>query len=143
MGAAEFLLTALVLAFCVPVALVVVGAANAVYRQAHPHSPCAPHRYASLTASTPQRRPLPPTVAPRRQLQPWAAEYAVARPIDVDAIRAGSVTYDLSTITAPQEVPAPQQVPAPPVPVEVPEPCGIPVDDWPTRIVQPVPLTRR
>ena len=140
MGAAEVLLLLLVSAFVLPVGYVAVRAAHAVYRQSHPYSQCSPHRYESLTASRPQ--PQRPTMRvrsePSRHLAAWAADYAVARPIDVDAIKAGSITYNLASLTAPAvpELP-PDVVPV----VEEEEQQGIPVD-WPTRIVQPVPLTR-
>lgn len=141
MGAPEILLILLVSAFVVPIAVMAGFAARAVYREAHPYSPCSPQRYVSLTASRPQ--PQRPTMRvrsePSRHLAAWAADYAVARPIDVDAIRANSRSYDLAALTAPA-VPE-----LPPVVVlvveEEEEEQGIPVD-WPTRIVQPVPLTR-
>jgi hypothetical protein len=138
MGAAEVLLLLLVSAFVLPVGYVAVRAAHAVYRQSHPYSPCSPHRYASLTASRPQ--PQRPTMRvrsePSRHLAAWAADYAVARPIDVDAIRANSHSYDLAALTAP----AVPELP-PVVPVVEEEQQGIAVD-WPTQVVQPVPLTR-
>ena len=140
MGAPEILLILLVSAFVVPIAIMAGMAAHAVYREHHPYSPCSPQRYASLTASRPQ--PQRPTMRvrsePCRHLAAWAADYAVARPIDVDAIRANSRSYDLASLTAPAvpELP-PDVVPV----VEEEEQQGIPVD-WPTRIVQPVPLTR-
>ena len=139
-GAPEILLILLVSAFVVPIAIMAGMAAHAVYREHHPYSPCSPQRYASLTASRPQ--PQRPTMRvrsePSRHLAAWAADYAVARPIDVDAIKAGSITYNLASLTAPAvpELP-PDVVPV----VEEEEQQGIPVD-WPTRIVQPVPLTR-
>ena len=139
MGAAEVLLLLLVSAFVLPVGYVAVRAAHAVYRQSHPYSQCSPHRYESLTASRPQ--PQRPTMTvrsePGRHLAAWAADYAVARPIDVDAIRANSRSYDLAALTAPA---VPELPPVVPAAAEQDEP-GIPVD-WPTRIVQPVPLTR-
>ena len=139
MGAAEVLLLLLVSAFVLPVGYVAVRAAHAVYRQLHPYSQCSPHRYESLTASRPQ--PQRPTMTvrsePGRHLAAWAADYAVARPIDVDAIRANSRSYDLAALTAPA---VPELPPVVPAAAEQDEP-GIPVD-WPTRIVQPVPLTR-
>ena len=140
MGAPEILLILLVSAFVVPIAIMAGMAAHAVYREHHPYSPCSPQRYASLTASRPQ--PQRPTMRarsePSRHLAAWAADYAVARPIDVDAIKAGSITYNLASLTAPAvpELP-PDVVPV----VEEEEQQGIPVD-WPTRIVQPVPLRR-
>lgn len=141
MGAAEILLILLVSAFVAPIAYVVAQAAHAVYREHHPYSPCSPQRYASLTASRPQ--PQRPTMRvrsePGRHLAAWAADYAVARPIDVDAIKAGSITYDLASLTAPA---VPELPPVVVLVVEEEEQeQGIPVD-WPTRIVQPVPLTR-
>ena len=140
MGAAEILLILLVSAFVAPIAYVVAQAAHAVYREHHPYSPCSPQRYASLTASRPQ--PQRPTMRvrsePGRHLAAWAADYAVARPIDVDAIKAGSITYDLAALTAPAEPELPRVVPVTPV---VEQEHGIAVD-WPTQVVQPVPLTR-
>ena len=138
MGAAEILLILLVSAFVAPIAYVVAHAAHAVYREHHPYSPCSPQRYASLTASHPQ--PQRPTMRvrsePSRHLAAWATDYAVARPIDVDAIRANSRSYDLAALTAP----AVPELP-PVVPVVEEEEQGIAVD-WPTRVVQPVPRTR-
>ena len=140
MGAAEILLILLVSAFVAPIAYVVAQAAHAVYREHHPYSPCSPQRYASLTASRPQ--PQRPTMRvrsePGRHLAAWAADYAVARPIDVDAIKAGSITYDLASLTAPAVPELPPVVPVTPV---VEQEHGIAVD-WPTQVVQPVPLTR-
>ena len=139
MGAAEILLIFLVGCFVVPIAIMTAMAAHSLYRESHPYSPCSPQRYHSLTASRPQ--PQRPTVTARseqsRHLAAWAADYAVARPIDVDAIKAGSMTYDLAALTAPAVPELPPVVPV----VEEEEQQGIPVD-WPTRIVQPVPLTR-
>lgn len=139
MGAAEVLLLLLVSAFVLPVGYVAVRAAHAVYRQSHPYSPCSPHRYASLTASRPQpqRTTMRVRSEPSRHLAAWAADYAVPRPDDVDAIKANSRSYDLASLTAPA-------VPELPPVVEVVEPQveqGIAVD-WPTQVVQPVPLTR-
>ena len=136
MGAAEVLLLLLVSAFVLPVGYVAVRAAHAVYRQAHPSSQCSPHRYESLTASRPQRPTMRVRSEPSRHLAAWAADYAVARPIDVDAIRANSRSYDLARLTAP----AVPELP-PVVPVVEEEEQGIAVD-WPTQVVQPVPLTR-
>lgn len=138
MGAAEVLLLLLVSAFVLPVGYVAVRAAHAVYRQSHPYSPCSPHRYASLTASRPQpqRTTMRVRSEPSRHLAAWAADYAVARPIDVDAIKANSVTYNIASLTAP----AVPELP-PVVPIVEEEEQGIAVD-WPTQVVQPVPLTR-
>ena len=138
MGAAEVLLLLLVSAFVLPVGYVAVRAAHAVYRQSHPYSPCSPHRYASLTASRPQpqRTTMRVRSEPSRHLAAWAADYAVARPIDLDAIRANSRSYDLAALTAP----AVPELP-PVVPIVEEEEQGIAVD-WPTQVVQPVPLTR-
>ena len=136
MGAAEILLSALVLAFVAPVAWVVAQAARALYYERHPNefAPCAPHRYASLTASEPQSRPTAPSVPqPRRQLATWAADYAVPTPDAVDAIIAGSFTYDLASLTAPA---------VPELPPVVEEQQGIAVD-WPTEVVVPVPLSKQ
>ena len=138
MGAAEILLIFLVGCFVLPVGYVAVRAAHAVYRQSHPYSPCSPHRYASLTASRPQpqRTTMRVRSEPSRHLAAWAADYAVARPIDVDAIKANSVTYNIASLTAP----AVPELP-PVVPIVEEEEQGIAVD-WPTQVVQPVPLTR-
>ena len=138
MGAAEILLILLVSAFVVPIAIMAGMAAHAVYRQSHPYSPCSPHRYASLTASRPQpqRTTMRVRSEPSRHLAAWAADYAVARPIDLDAIRANSRSYDLAALTAP----AVPELP-PVVPIVEEEEQGIAVD-WPTQVVQPVPLTR-
>ena len=138
MGAAEILLIFLVGCFVVPTAIMTAMAAHSLYRESHPYSPCSPQRYHSLTASRPQ--PQRPTMTvrsePGRHLAAWAADYAVARPIDVDAIRANSRSYDLAALTAP----AVPELP-PVVPVVEEEQQGIAVD-WPTQVVQPVPLTR-
>ena len=138
MGAAEVLLLLLVSAFVLPVGYVAVRAAHAVYRQSHPYSPCSPHRYASLTASRPQpqRTTMRVRSEPSRHLAAWAADYAVPRPDDVDAIKANSRSYDLASLTAP----AVPELP-PVVPIVEEEEQGIAVD-WPTQVVQPVPLTR-
>ena len=132
------MLLLLVSAFVLPVGYVAVRAAHAVYRQSHPYSPCSPHRYASLTASRPQpqRTTMRVRSEPSRHLAAWAADYAVARPIDVDAIKANSVTYNIASLTAP----AVPELP-PVVPIVEEEEQGIAVD-WPTQVVQPVPLTR-
>lgn len=109
---------------------------------------CTASRDANITASVsqPRRRtiviPIPAesiiSVSPASPLSP-GIDYAVPRPDDVDAIKANSRSYDLASLTAPA-VPE-----LPPVVVlvveEEEEEQGIPVD-WPTRIVQPVPLTR-
>ena len=106
---------------------------------------CTASRDANITASVsqPRRRtivvPIPAesiiSVSPARPLSP-GTDYAVPRPCDVDAIKAGSVTYDLASLTAPA-VPE-----LPPVVLVVEEDeQGIAVD-WPTRVVQPVPLRR-
>ena len=138
MGAAEILLILLVSAFVVPIAIMAGMAAHAVYREHHPYSPCSPQRYASLTASRPQpqRTTMRVRSEPSRHLAAWAADYAVARPIDVDAIKANSVTYNIASLTAP----AVPELP-PVVPIVEEEEQGIAVD-WPTQVVQPVPLTR-
>ena len=75
---------------------------------------------------------------PGRHLAAWAADYAVARPIDVDAIKANSVTYNLAALTAPAVPDLPPVVPV----VEPQEEQGIAVD-WPTQVVQPVPLSQQ
>jgi len=101
------------------------GAAKADTYFAHAMAQCAANRRASITASVPQAKP-------RRVTMPLGADYIVPRPQDVDAIKAGSVTYDIAAITA--DVP-------PELPSEASQNVGIPVD-WPTQVVQPVPLTR-
>ena len=141
MGAAEILLIFLVGCFVVPIAIMTAMAAHSLYRESHPYSPCSPQRYASLTACAPQRRSATmlgriDSPQPGRHLAAWAADYAVARPIDVDAIRANSRSYDLASLTAP----AVPELP-PVVPIVEEEEQGIAVD-WPTQVVQPVPLTR-
>lgn len=108
--------------FLVFVGFVVAGAARAEYHAAH--APCTPYRYLSMTASTPQ-----PARRIVVQLASPATDYIVSRPQDVDAIKAGSVTYDLASLTAEPELPT--------IAIQ-----GIPVD-WPTRVVQPVPLQAR
>lgn len=140
MGAPEILLILLVSAFVVPIAIMAGMAAHAVYREHHPYSPCSPQRYASLTASRPQ--PQRPTMRvrsePCRHLAAWAADYAVARPIDVDAIRANSRSYDLASLTAP----AVPELP-PVAPVEVPvveEEQSIP---WTWPVPESVPVVKR
>lgn len=147
-----------ILALLGTIAVFFVAGVRALYREAHPDvmALCAPSRRASITANTtpaPRRIvaqlgridatytvpfPLPAVVATSRT-SAAVAEYAVPRPIDVDAIRANSRTYRRDELTPPDAPPAPVQV-APPVEVQ---PQGIPVVDWPTRIVQPVPLSRR
>lgn len=115
---------------------------------------CAPSRRANITANqshAERRIALLGLIdaVPLAQLQPQAqpaGDYAVPTPDAVDAIKAGSVTYDLAALTAPAtpELPpvAPVVEPAA-VPVEIPaEEPGIPVD-WPTQVVQPVPLRSR
>lgn len=112
---------------------------------------CTPTRRANITANTTQAQRrmvlgridatytvpvMAATQQPRRQP---AADYAVPRPCDVDAIKAGSVTYDLASLTAPA---VPEVAPVAPVEVAVVE-QGIAVDDWPTQVVQPVPLRSR
>lgn len=116
------------------VGFVVAGASRAVYRASHPAgTPCTPHRYASMTASAPQQPPVR-----RRVTMPLGAHYIVPRPCDVDAIRENSYSYDLAALTAPAEPELPRVVPVTPV---VEQEHGIAVD-WPTQVVQPVPLTR-
>ena len=92
---------------------------------------CAPSRRANITANIPQERP-------RRIVVSAMADYAVPRPCDVDAIRENSYSYDLAALTAPAEPELPRVVPVTPV---VEQEHGIAVD-WPTQVVQPVPLTR-
>lgn len=107
---------------------------------------CTASRDANITASIsqPRRRtiviPIPAesiiSVAPALPLSP-GIDYAVPRPDDVDAIKANSVTYNLAALTAPAVPELPPVVPV----VEPQEEQGIAVD-WPTQVVQPVPLTR-
>ena len=153
----EFLLIFLLLVFAAPAAYCVYGAIAAHVEAVEygETAMCTPTRRANITASQPQTQrerlavllgridaeqvatlPLP-AVAETQQLwrQP-AADYAVPRPVDVDAIKAGSITYDLASLAAPA---VPELPPVAPV-VEEEQEQGIPVD-WPTRIVQPVPLT--
>lgn len=154
---AEFLIIFLLLVFAAPAAYCVFGAI-AAHVEAIEYgeiTPCTPTRRANITASQPQTQrerlavllgridaeqvatlPLP-AVAETQQLwrQP-ATDYAVPRPVDVDAIKANSRSYDLAALTAP----AVPELP-PVVPVVEEEEQGIAVD-WPTQIVQPVPLTR-
>lgn len=105
---------------------------------------CTSSRDANITASVsqPRRRTIvipipaesiismPPGQTVVNPLSP-GTDYAVPRPCDVDAIKAGSVTYDLAALTAPA-VPELPPVDAEEMPIAV---------DWPTRVVQPVPLT--
>ena len=107
---------------------------------------CTASRDANITASISQpcRRtiviPIPAesiiSVSPGEPMSP-GTDYAVPRPADIDAIRANSITYDLASLTAPA---VPELPPVVVLVVEEEEDeQGIPVD-WPTRIVQPVPL---
>ena len=155
----EFLLIFLLLVFAAPAAYCVYGAIAAHVEAVEygETAMCTPTRRANITASQPQTQrerlalllghidadytdtlPLPVMATTQRPRRQPAPDYAVPRPADVDAIRANSRSYDLASLTAPAvpELP-PDVVPAA---AEQDEP-GIPVD-WPTRIVQPVPLTR-
>lgn len=97
---------------------------------------CTASRDANITANVPQQRrrtiviPIPAesiiSVSP-------GIDYAVPRPCDVDAIKANSLTYDLASLTAPA-VPEVARVDVEEMPIAV---------DWPTRVVQPVPLSQR
>lgn len=125
----------------------------AVHHAAYPDemAQCTPTRRANITANTTQAQRrmvlgridatytvpvMAATQQPRRQP---AADYAVPRPCDVDAIKAGSVTYDLASLTAPA---VPELPPVVVLVVEEEDERGIAVD-WPTRVVQPVPLRSR
>ena len=114
-----------------------------IYRMRHPveiqyeTALCTPSRHASITASRDRLGYIKPTL-PRRQLATWVIDYAVPTPDNVDEIKANSRSYDLASLTAPAE---PELPPAAPVPVVDEEEQGIAVD-WPTRVVQPVPLRR-
>lgn len=137
-------------------ALVIVGllgciaffiwlAGRALWNGAHPNeaSMCTPSRRANITASPPPAPPgaLPPAgVSQRpRELASWVADYAVPTPDGVDAIRANSRSYNLAALTAPAVPELPRVAPVE-VPIEPQKEYGIPVD-WPTRVVQPVPLS--
>ena len=135
MGFTEFLLIFLLLAFSAPVVLVVCQAAGALIDEARGTTPCAPSRRANITANIPQKRPRRIVVSTATTAM---ADYAVPRPCDVDAIRENSYSYDLAALTAPAEPELPRVVPVTPV---VEQEHGIAVD-WPTQVVQPVPLTR-
>ena len=118
----------------VVVSLVAVGAAYA-HAYGYNDTTCAPGRMASITASVQHR--------PRRivaELEPPAGWHDV---MCFDAAPPNPARYvdddDLDEwIDEPELVPVPVPVPHPPPP----QPMGIPVA-WPTRIVQPVPLTKR
>ena len=136
--------------------LITVGLAVIVSRLLTGHTllgeaaECTASRDANITASVsqPRRRtiviPIPAesliSVSPGSRLSP-GADYAVPRPVDVDAIKANSRSYDLAALTAPA-VPELPPVALVEVPQQEQDEPGIPVD-WPTRIVQPVPLPRR
>jgi len=111
---------------------------------------CAPSRRANITASKPQARRRvmvqlgPPAGWREPAIAPAAVAYAAPTPEQIaaavctpsryDALtmqRQFSHTYDLAVIEPPAAVPELPQ-----------EPPGIPVE-WPTRVVQPVPLSRR
>ena len=153
----EFLLIFLLLVFAAPAAYCVYGAIAAHVEAVEygETAMCTPTRRANITASQPQTQrerlavllgridaeqvatlPLP-AVAETQQLwrQP-ATDYVVPRPCDVDAIKANSVTYNIASLTAP----AVPELP-PVVPVVEEEEQGIAVD-WPTQVVQPVPLSK-
>lgn len=141
---AEFLIIFLLLVFAAPAAYCVFGAI-AAHVEAIEYgeiTPCTPTRRANITASQPQTQrerlavllgridadytatlPLPAVATTRQPRRQPAADYAVPRPADVDAIRANSRTYRLDELAAPEEPP-------------------IAVDDWPlpqTVETEPVP----
>ena len=62
-------------------------------------------------------------------------DYAVPRPVDVDTIKAGSITYDLASLTAP----AVPELP-PVVPIVEEEEQGIP---WTWPVPEVVPVVKR
>lgn len=125
--------------------LVAIIAVAALYGHAYGYadSPCAPGRMANITASVqqPQRRRIVMELEPPAG---WhdvmcfdAAPPPPARYVDDDPGELDDDDLD-EWIDEPDLVPVPVPVPQPPPP----QPMGIPVD-WPTRIVQPVPLPRR
>lgn len=77
----------------------------------------------------------PPKPQPRRH--PTASCWLWGE--DTLTIRENSVTYDLASLTAPAVPELPSVEPVE-VPIEPQKEYGIPVD-WPTRVVQPVPLS--
>lgn len=103
---------------------------------------CTASRDANITANVPQQRrrtivmPIPAesiiSVSTGRPLSP-GTDYAVPRPDDVDAIRANSRSYNLASLTAPAVPELPPVV----------EEQGIAVEDWPTEVVVPVPLSKQ
>ena len=112
MGAAEVLLLLLVSAFVLPVGYVAVRAAT----------PSIVNRtlLAVLAASVCLIDRQPPAAAAHHHegaertqpaLAAWAADYAVPRPDDVDAIKANSRSYDLASLTAPAVPELPPVVP--------------------------------
>ena len=160
---AEFLVIFLLLVFAAPAAYCVFGAIAAHLESSEygETTPCTPTRRANITASQPQAQrerlalllghidadytdtlPLPVMATTQRPRRQPAADYAVPRPCDVDAIKAGSVTYDLASLTAPA-VPelSPVAVPVA-VPVVEEEEQSIPWT-WPVPEVVPVPLRSR
>lgn len=108
---------------------------------------CTASRDANITANVPQPRrrtiviPIPAesiiSVSPASPQSP-GTDYAVPRPDNVDAIRANSRSYNLASLTAPAVHELPPVVPF----VEGHVGQGIAVD-WPTQVVQPVPLSQR
>lgn len=104
---------------------------------------CTASRDVNITSSVfqPRRRtivmPIPAesiiSVSPARPLSP-GIDYAVPRPCDVDAIKAGSVTYDLASLTAPAVPELPPVVPV------VEEEESIP---WTWPVPESVPATNR
>lgn len=125
---------------------------------------CMPSRSANITASRqrPQRRvvlapvvaspvaaQLPPAMAWDDEMGGWAPPKPQPRRQqtascwlwgeDTLTIHENSVTYDLAALTARAVPELPPLAPVE-VPIEPQEEYGIPVD-WPTRVVQPVPLS--
>lgn len=157
-------LTVVALSF---IGVIFVGAARIAIR-GDEDGMCAPSRRANITASVPQAQrrmviplpacaemqaaaaaQLPPDMAWDDELQGWAPpkpqprrqQAACCSPWrydDLTMIRENSLTYDLASLTAPAVPELPPVVPV----VEPPVEQGIAVD-WPTQVVQPVPLSQR
>lgn len=130
-------------------AAIIIVAGMYAHAYGYADSPCAPGRRANITASVQQR--------PRRilaELEPpagWRDTFTVqaAAPVKLTAWTDceewdEDEDDDLDDIgewiddAEPELVPVPVPMPHP----QPPQPMGIPVE-WPTRIVQPVPLTKR
>ena len=78
----------------------------------------------------------PPKPQPRRQQAACCSPWRYDEP---SMIRENSLTYDLASLTAPA---VPELPPVAPV-VEPQVEQGIAVEDWPTQVVQPVPLSKQ